>query len=69
MAKTLIEKQARFPANAFRARTELFERTVLNLTNALLADAEQMPDLTKAANWVMSTSGEGQVGNLPYGGF
>src|SRR5262249_1784699 len=59
----LLQQQVRFPADALSAGTELFESAILNLTNALLADAEQVPDLPQA---VRSIAGEAetQVENL-----
>ncbi len=46
------KQQARLPADALGGSTQLFERPVLDLTDALLADPQQVPDLPEAVRAV-----------------
>src|SRR5271166_1819729 len=59
----LAEKQAGFPANALGRGPKLFERSVLDLADALLADAEQVPDLPQAVR-AIAREAEAKVEDL-----
>jgi hypothetical protein len=64
---TSTEQQARFPADSFRGGPQFFEGSVLDLADALLADAEQVADLAEAVGAVAGQA-EAEVEDLALAG-
>src|SRR5262245_22799518 len=58
-----LQQQIRFPANALGAGAELLEGAILDLPDALLANAEQVADLPQAVSAVAGQA-EAQVEDL-----